>query len=76
MKSEEYKNFAKFRNEVESIPSTMRRKYKVDEMPVRGKLITNLFLGFKVMAFNFRKLFKHTNSLVSHTLNNLKPAIC
>jgi hypothetical protein len=76
MKSQEFKEFAKFRNGVESIPSTMRRKYKVDEMPVRGKLRTKLFLGFKVMAFNFQKLFKYTNSLVSPTLNTLKPAIC
>ena len=48
---EEGKNFARFRNGVETIPSLLRRKYHTDNLP-RGK-------GFKVGALNFKKLFTH-----------------
>lgn len=73
MKSEEFKTLAKFRNGVESLPSIMRRRYMVDKMPVRGKLITKLLFGFKVAAVNFQKLFNFLNSSASCTL---KPEIC
>lgn len=56
MKTSEFKEFAKTRNGVESIPSTLRRKYRVDEMPVRGKHKTKLFFGFKIAAINLKKL--------------------
>lgn len=56
MKTSEFKEFAKIRNGVESLPSTLRRKYRVDKMPVRGKLKTKLFFGFKIASMNFNKL--------------------
>ncbi|HZJ98784.1 MAG TPA: transposase [Tissierellaceae bacterium] len=68
MKTSEFKELAKIRNGVESLPSIFRRKYRVDEMPVRGKLRTKLFFGFKVAALNFKKLFDYKNSLNSCVL--------
>ena len=50
MKTSEFKELAKTRNGVESIPSTLRRKYHVDEMPVRGKKKAKLFFGFKIAS--------------------------
>lgn len=73
MKSKEFKEFAKFRNGVESLPSIIRRRYHVDEMPVRGKLETKLFFGFKIAALNFQKLYNFVNSSISCTL---KPELC
>ncbi len=73
MESEEFKELARFRNGVESLPSVIRRKYHADKMPVRGKLKTKLFFGFKVVALNFQKLFNFENSLDSCTL---KPELC
>lgn len=55
---EEGKNFAKFRNGVETIPSILRRIYHVDNLP-RGKTRGNLFFGFKIGALNFKKLFTY-----------------
>lgn len=55
---EEGKNFARFRNGVETIPSLLRRKYHTDNLP-RGKTHGSLFFGFKVGALNFKKLFTH-----------------
>jgi len=63
MKTTEFIELAKIRNGVESLPSILRRKYHVDKMPVRGKLKTKLFFGFKVLALNFKKLFDYQNSL-------------
>jgi len=63
MKTTEFIELAKIRNGVESLPSTLRRKYHVDEMPVRGKLKTKLFFGFKIAALNFKKLLDYKNSL-------------
>ena len=46
------------RNGVETVPSIIRNKYLVDKMPVRGKLKTKQFFGFKVAALNFSKLLR------------------
>ena len=73
MKSEKFKEHARFRNGVESLPSIIRRRYYADKMPVRGKLKTKLFFGFKVAALNFQKLFNFENSLDSCAL---KPELC
>lgn len=48
----------RIRNGVETIPSVIRNKYGVDKMPVRGKLKTKQFFGFKVAALNFTKLMR------------------
>ncbi|MCD8175368.1 MAG: transposase, partial [Phascolarctobacterium sp.] len=45
--SEEFKALSAFRNGVETIPSILRRKYRVDKMPVRGKQRTRFFFGCK-----------------------------
>ena len=63
MKTSEFIEFAKIRNGVESLPSILRRKYHVDEMPVRGNLKTKLFFGFKVAALNFKKLLDYLSGL-------------
>lgn len=48
----------RIRNGVETIPSVIRNKYHVDRMPVRGKLRTKQFFGFKVAALNFSKMLR------------------
>ncbi len=73
MKSDEFKVYSHYRNGVEALPSILRRRYQVDKMPVRGKLRTKLYFGFKVAALNFGKLFNYLNSLASCTL---EPEIC
>lgn len=37
MQTEEFSEYAKFRNGVEAIPSLLRRRYHVDKIPVHGK---------------------------------------
>ncbi len=53
----------RIRNGVETIPSVLRRKYHVDRMPVRGRLKTKVFFGFKMFALNFSKLLFHEKGL-------------
>lgn len=67
MSTDEFQEFAKSRNGVESLPSTLRRKYDVDKMPARGRLRTKLYFGFKIAALNLRKLCKYYDSLVKHS---------
>ena len=56
MKTEEYKQLARIRNGVETIPSILRRIYQADRMPVRGCIPSRFFFGCKVAALNVRKL--------------------
>ena len=63
MKTDEFHELAHFRNGVESIPSLLRRKYKVDKIPAHGKKQTRLYFGFKIAALNFQKLLSYTDSL-------------
>ena len=53
----------RIRNGVETIPSILRRKYHVDDMPVRSKLKTKIFFGFKMFALNFSKLWLYERGL-------------
>jgi len=58
IQGEEGKNFAKFRNGVETIPSILRRIYHADSLP-RGKTRGRLFFGFKIGTLNSKKLFTY-----------------
>ena len=51
------------RNGVESIPSILRRKYRIDHMPVRGKIPTKHLFGFKIAALNFKKFWGYLQCL-------------
>ena len=53
---ERFRQLSHIRNGVEAIPSLLRRKYRVDRMPVRGRLRCKMILGFKIAALNFRRL--------------------
>lgn len=56
--TEEFIIQSRFRNGVETIPSILRRKYKIDHMPVRGLIKTKFYFGCKIGALNFRKFCK------------------
>lgn len=60
MSQSEYIEITNQRAGVEGIPSVLRRRYKIDNMPIRGLLRSKLWLGFKIAAYNFKKLLaKH-----------------
>ena len=63
MKTENFSEYAGFRNGVEAIPALLRQRYHVDKIPVNGKKRTRLFVGFKIAALDFQKLLDYTNSL-------------
>lgn len=65
----QFKFLSKVRNGVETIPSTLRRKYNIDTMPVRGRIRMKHLFGFKIGALNFRKLLKYLGSLEKYALN-------
>jgi len=54
--SEEYAKYRNARNAIEGIPSVLRRKYDVDDMPVFGIMKSKLFFGLKIAAINVKKL--------------------
>jgi len=56
MSQEEYIEITNQRAGVEGIPSVLRRRYKIDNMPIRGLLRSKLWVGFKIAAYNFKKL--------------------
>ncbi len=56
LSSEEYRSLARKRNAIEGIPSVFRRRYHVDQIPVRGLKQFRIFFYMKVAAYNFNKL--------------------
>ena len=62
MSEPEYKKIANQRNAVEGIPSLMRRKYRIDEMPVRGYLRSKCWFFLKVGAINVKRVLAYTSS--------------
>jgi len=58
METEEYRELANSRAGVEGIPSVLRRRYRVDQMPIRGLVRSKIWFGFKIAAMNFKSLVK------------------
>lgn len=68
MRGEEGADYARLRNGVESLPSSLRRNYHMDKLP-RGWLRGKLFFGLKIGALNFRKLFTYRKGLGNYAEN-------
>ena len=64
LKTDEFKELARFRNGVETVPAALRSRHHIDKMPVRGYIKTKLFFGFKVAGMNARKLIRYLISQV------------
>jgi hypothetical protein len=58
MGTSEYRELAKKRAGIEGIPSVLRRRYKIDYLPVRGEVRSKVWLGFKLSAINCKRLIK------------------
>jgi hypothetical protein len=68
MQGDDFKNYAKLRNGVETVPSNIRRNYNLEKIP-RGKQRGKFFFGSKVAALNFRKLFNYRRGSGSYAKN-------
>lgn len=58
MGTPEYQELASKRAGIEGIPSILRRRYKIDYLPVRGLVRVKVYLGFKISAINCKRLIK------------------
>jgi hypothetical protein len=58
MGTSEYQELARKRAGIEGIPSALRRRYKIDHLPVRGLIRSKVYLGFKISAINCKRLIK------------------
>jgi len=58
MGTSEYQELASKRAGIEGIPSILRRRYKIDHLPVRGLVQVKVYLGFKISAINCKRLIK------------------
>jgi hypothetical protein len=58
MGTKQYQEIASKRAGVEGIPSTLRRQYNIDSLPVRGKVRSKIWLGLKIGAINCKRLIK------------------
>lgn len=68
--SKEFKDYARLRNGIETIPSNIRRNYHLEKLP-RGKQHGKFFFGCKIAALNFRKLFRYRKGLGNYAPNPL-----
>lgn len=66
----EFEAFRRLRNGVETVPSNLRRNYRLDKLP-RGRLGGKLFFGAKVAALNFRKLVRFLAGDIKPSANPL-----
>ena len=59
----EYKALTRKRNAVEGIPSVLRRKYRVDHMPIRGYVRTKSWYYLKIGAINVKRVLEWAENL-------------
>ena len=81
MGTKEYKEIASKRAGVEGIPSVLRRRYGIDHLPVRGKVRSKVWLGFKVAAINCKRLMKglvnkDKEALINSAFTHLLEVFC
>ena len=72
MTSEQFITLARMRNAVEGIPSVLRRKFHIDDIPTYGLLRTRQFFLLKIGACNFKKLLRHNRMGGVESALNLK----
>jgi len=72
IESESYAQHRNARNAIEGLPSVLRRRYHVDDIPVLGLLKSKLFFGFKVAAINVKKLLKYTRDHCACQSNDIR----
>ena len=70
MKEPDFEKYSRLRNGIETVPSVLRRHYRLDKLP-RSRVKGKFFFGSKIMAFNFRKLFNYRKGLGRYALNPL-----
>ena len=68
MSSERFRNYAKLRNGVETVPSNLRRNFHLEKLP-RGKQRGKFFFGSKIAALNFRKFFNYLKGVGRYAQN-------
>lgn len=68
MNSEDFKNYARLRNGVETVPANIRNNYHMEKIP-RGKQRGKFFFGSKIAALNFRKFFNYVKGLGHYASN-------
>lgn len=67
--TERFRQIARLRNGIETVPSILKKQYDADHMPVRGLLKSKFFFGSKIGALNFRKLFRFRNGTGHYAQN-------
>lgn len=55
MRTKEYWEIANKRAGVEGIPSVLRNKYRIDHMPVYGRMRAKIWYGIKIAAINAKR---------------------
>ena len=68
MHGEDFRNYARLRNGVETVPSNLRMNYHLEKIP-RGKQRGRFFFGCKVAALNFKKFFNFRKGLGHYAQN-------
>ena len=68
--SKEFRDYARLRNGIDTVPSNIRRNYHLEKLP-RGKQRGKFFFGCKIAALNFRKLFRYRKGLGNYASNPL-----
>lgn len=76
----EYRNLTRKRNAVEAIPSVLRRKYRIDNMPVRGYVRTKCWYYLKIGALNVKRVLawastKAFSSTIGFIFDEMVPEI-
>ena len=72
LSSEEYRSLSKKRNGVEGLPSVLRRRYHVDNMPVRGLVCSKIWFSLKVGAINAKRVLKRVSILLTSNMKKGK----
>ncbi|WP_370447298.1 transposase [Veillonella sp. 3627] len=71
LSTDKYIQLTKKRNAVEGIPSVLRRRFRIDDIPTFGYLRSRQFVLLKIGTYNFNKLLRHNRRIGGQSAQNL-----
>ena len=67
--SDEYKNVSRLRAGIEGIPSVLRRRYNIDNRPIKGKVYLCMWHSASILSINIKRLVINQNNDKNSTNN-------
>ena len=66
--TERHKQLSNFRAGIEEVPSVLKRAYRLNDLPIRGRVRSKIWIFASVIAQNFKRCTKYRRKIAPATV--------